>query len=161
MLLQLLSGLCDFLMCGVVGIVLIVLAALVCNEVESYGRLNISRQEEVLVSEPVETEDSTLILKAQLFELHGTLVIKKINIPVTLPTKLKVFSLRGDAVVRLSDLQDFYGTVAIDAEEVLRKWEQWNEHPRKKQKSRSRKPLREVALLNGGFGHGTPSALPV
>jgi hypothetical protein len=108
-------------------------------------------------------KDSPLILDIQIYELHGQLVVRVDDISIAVLGKVKTFSLRGDRVIRLSDLQDIYGTVAINAGQVISKWEQWNQQRKAKPKRQHRKPIQEVASLNGngGAGHGTVSALSV
>lgn len=161
----------DFVMYAIAALIAICLADVICNEMEEQEQFAKEFEQEVTTAQPVHlsgsqeevAKNSPLILDIQIYELHGQLVVKMEDISIAIPGKVKTFSLRGDRAIRLSDLQDVYGTVAIDAGQVISKWEQWNQQRKTKPKRQHRKPIQEVASLNGngGVGHGTLSALSV
>lgn len=150
-------GVFDFVLYAIAGIIAIFLADAICNEMTEREQLETVEELEVSTTQPIEERRNiSLILDAQLFELHGTLVVRKGDIPASLPSEISALSLRGDPVIRLTDLCHTYGTVVIDVKRVLHKWSQ----QKKKPKKRSQKPV-EKAALNGGSGYGTTSALTV
>lgn len=155
---QVYFGAFDFVVYGIAAIFANYLADAICREMEERERVYEPGNKEVSNTDP------PLILDTQIFELRGQLVVKKADIPAPVPDGVKVFSLRGDPVVQIRDLQNIYETVAIEAGQVLRKWEQWKpqrsrKKPRKQKQKRS--PIREVASLNGGTKHGTTPAFAV
>jgi glutamate dehydrogenase/leucine dehydrogenase len=161
----------DFVMYAIAALIAICLADVICNEMDEQEQFAKESKKEVTTTQPVHLSGSQeevatgspLILDIQIYELHGQLVVKMEDISIAVPGKVKTFSLRGDRVIRLSDLQDVYGKVAIDASQVISKWEQWNQQKKTKPKRQHRKPIQEVASLNsnGGAGHGTVSAFSV
>lgn len=160
-------GAFDWMAYAIAGIFAIVLSGAICSEMDEQEQARAVEQKKVSPTQSVEQPlEAPLILDAQIFELRGTLVVKKEDLAIALPDEIKALSLRGDPVIRLIDLCQVYGTVAIEAEQVIRKWEQWSQQQQKKKpkpKQRNPEPIEEVARLNGGggFGHGTPSALTV
>ena len=161
----------DFVMYAIAALIAISLADVICNEMEEQEHFAKEFKQEVTTTQSVHLsgsqeeviKDAPLILDIQIYELHGQLVVRRDDISIAVPGNVKTFSLRGDRVIRLSDLQNVYGTVAIDAGQVISKWEQWNHQRKTKPKRQHRKPIQEVASLNGsgGAGHGTLSALSV
>ncbi|MGI0485517.1 hypothetical protein ACN4EK_08790 [Pantanalinema rosaneae CENA516] len=161
----------DFVMYAIAALIAICLADVICNEMEEQEQFAKESKKEVTTIQPVHLSGlqeevatgSPLILDIQIYELHGQLVVRRDDISIAVPGNVKTFSLRGNRVIRLSDLQNVYGTVAIEAGQVISKWEQWNQQKKTKPKRQHRKPLQEVASLNGngGTGHGTLSALSV
>jgi hypothetical protein len=132
----------DFVMYAIAALIAICLADVICNEMEEQEQLAKEFEQKVTTNQPVHLsglqeeveKDSPLILDIQIYELHGQLVVKVDDISIAVPNKIKTFSLRGDRVIRLSDLQNVYGTVAIEAGQVISKWEQWNQQRKAKPK---------------------------
>lgn len=154
-------GAFDFLAYAIAGIFAIFLAGAICDEMDDPKRLKTIENQEVNAVLAETIVETSLVLDAPIFELHGTLVVKKSDIPFPLPDAIKVLSLRSDLVIRLTDLCNVYGRVAIDAEQVIHKWEQWSKHKRQKKKEQSRKPIETAVTLNGGSGYGTDPAFTV
>ncbi|OLP16614.1 hypothetical protein BST81_20680 [Leptolyngbya sp. 'hensonii'] len=160
----------DFVMYAIAALIAICLADVICNEMEEQEQFG-KESKEVITTQSAHlsgsqegvAKDSPLILDIQIYELHGQLVVRRDDISIAVPGNIKTFSLRGNRVIRLSDLQNVYGTVAIEAGQVISKWEQWNQQRKAKPKRQHRKPIQEVASLNGngGAGHGTLSAFSV
>jgi hypothetical protein len=91
-----------------------------------------------------------LILNGPIFELNGTLVVKRSDIPIGLPEVVRSYSLRGDPAIRIQDLQNIFGSVAIDARQFFTKWQQWKPRRRKKHPKKESRPLKGAAEINGG-----------
>ncbi|MEP1075190.1 hypothetical protein NDI52_07260 [Leptolyngbya sp. PL-A3] len=145
-------GAFDFVMYAIVLIGAIFLADAICEERDEQKRLQ--KREKGIPQVLVQTEAVPLIVNGPIFELHGTLVVKKSDVPIVLPEGLKALSLRGDPVIRLSDLLETYGMVALDATQVIYKWEQWKEWKRKKKPKKQTSELKaERGPLNNGSRH--------
>lgn len=167
---QVYFGAFDVAMYAIAVMFAIGLANAICHEMDEREQVNPQGIKEVsttqsaqISTQPVEqTKETPLILDAQLFELRGQLVVRKGDIPDSVPTEIKTFFFRGDPVIWLTDLLKVCGIVAIEADQVIRKWEQWSQQKKKKEsKKRHRSPIREAASLNGGAGHGLASTLTV
>lgn len=162
-------GAFDFVVYAIAVFFAIYMGNALCDEMEERDRLKNQTGKEVARTQPAHdtaspqgkgAQDRPLILDAQLYELRGQLVIRKDELPVSVPSGVKTYTLRGDPAIRLSDLQQVFDTVAIDAGQVIHKWEQWSK-PKKKPRKRHRNPVKEAAALNGGARHGAASTLPV
>lgn len=161
-------GAFDIVMYAFAAVFAIYLADASCDEMEEREQIENQAAKEVnttrsapLSDSPVEKgEDLSLILDSQLYELRGQLVVRVDDVPIGVPGEVKTFSLRGDPVIRLADLQKISGVVAIDAGQVIHKWEQWSKQQKKKPKKRHRNPVKEAASLNKDAGHELASDLP-
>lgn len=142
-------GAFDFVMYAIAVIVAIFLADALCDEGNEQQRLQEGRKE--AFQGLVQQKEGPLIVNGPIFELHGTLVVKKSDVPIVLPDELRTLSLRGDPVIRLSDLVETYGMVALDATQVIYKWEQWKEWKRKKKpKKQTPEPKAKRGPLSNG-----------
>lgn len=156
-------GAFDLVAYAIAGMFAIVLASALCKEMDDQEQLKTVANQEVNTVQLAESViEPLLVLDTPFFELHGTLVVKKGDLPVLLPEAIKVLFLRGDPVIRLTDLCHAYGRVAIDVTQVIHKWEQWSQHKRKKKsKTQSGKQIEAAVTLQGGSGHGTDPAFTV
>ncbi|MEP1079372.1 hypothetical protein NDI52_28595 [Leptolyngbya sp. PL-A3] len=143
-------GAFDFVMYAIAVIGAIFLADAICDEGNEQQRLQEGgKGASQGLAQP---EEGPLIVNGPIFELHGTLVVKKSDVPIVLPEGLKALSLRGNPVIRLSDLVETYGMVALDATQVIQKWEQWKEWKRKK---KPRKQTPEPKAKGGPLSNGS------
>lgn len=156
-------GAFDLVAYAIAGMFTIVLASAICDEEDDQERLKTVADQEVNTVQSAESViEPLLVLDTPFFELHGTLVVKKGDLSVLLPDAIKVLFLRGYPVIRLTDLCHEYGRVVIDVTQVIHKWEQWNQHKRKKKsKTQSRKQIEAAATLQGGSGYGTDPTFTV
>jgi len=102
-------GAFDFVMYAIAIIGAIFLADALCDEGNEQQRLQ--KGGKGTSQRLVQPETVPLMVNGPIFELHGTLVVKKSDVPIVLPEGLKALSLRGDPVIRISDLVETCGLV--------------------------------------------------
>ncbi|MGB3494717.1 MAG: hypothetical protein WBA57_18460 [Elainellaceae cyanobacterium] len=153
----------DVVVYAIAAVFAIYLADAICSGIEGREQVEKQVKQEVYATQPApiksvwsepKASDSLLVLDAQIYELRGQLVVRVDDMSGSVPGEVKTLSLRGDPVIRISDLQTLYQTVAIDAGQVIQKWKQWSKQKKKQPKKQHRNPIKEAASLNGGIRHG-------